>query len=270
MEKNFFDKISDSYDNFHLKESEIHTGKGTIHVSPKIKLILGWSLFVLFCILAFIISMPSKSKTISEQEKKELLKEKVNVNEEHDTLVPYKKDANKELNAFIEKYLNAITECDYKALQGMVADDSMYQDDILLKKKAEFITKYDNLTVYTKDGYEKGSYLAFVVADITITGVNSKPYDVITLYIEKEKDGFVVQNGKLSKEATEYIVRLKGDKDIQKIYQSVEKKNNGYAEKDETLKQFYEVINGKAEPKADSTESETEENTEENTDSEAE
>lgn len=242
MEKNFFDKMSDSYENFHLKESKINTGKGTICISPKIKLILGWSLFVLLCVLTIAFITNTRKKNITKEEKKAVLEEKVDVGEEHETLLPYQKDVDKDLNVFIEKYFKAITDCDNEALQEMVIDPSKYRTDAALKKKAEFITNYENITIYTKDGFDEGSYIAFVVANITIAGVNSKPYDILSLYIVNGERGYMINNSKLSKDAEEYIEKIKGDKDIQKIYKSVEKKNKEYAEKDETLQEFYEII----------------------------
>lgn len=246
MEKNFFDKMSDSYENFHLKESEINTGKGTLHISPKLKLILGWSLFILLCVLTFIFGgFSDKKKDISKEEKEAVLGEKVDVDEEHETLLPYEKDSDKELNAFIEKYFKAITDCDHETLQDMVIEPSVYKNNEALKKKAEFITGYDNITIYTKAGFDEGSYIAFVVANVTIAGVNSAPYDIISLYIVNGERGYMINNGKLSKDADNYIEKVKGDKDIQKIYKSVEKKNKEYKEKDPTLKEFYEIINRK-------------------------
>lgn len=244
MKKNIFDKISDSYEKFHLRDTEIRKGNSTITIRPKLKLMLGWSLFILCCVLAYaVLGVPfGQGKTISEEEKKAVLDEKVDVDEEHDTIVPYEKDADEELNAFIESYFNAITTCDNLALQDMVTDSSEYNDVESLKKKAEYITGYTNITVYTKAGLDEGSFVAFVVANLTIAGVNSSPYDIITLYIVNGSRGYLVNNGTLSEDAQIYIEKIKGDKDIQKIYRSVEKKNNELKEKDASLREFYDII----------------------------
>ena len=156
--------------------------------------------------------------------------------------VIYEKDADKELNAFIGDYFKAITSCDNEKLQDMVTDSSEYSNNESLKKKAEFITGYDNITVYTKEGLEEGSYVAFVVSNLTIAGVNSSPYDISTLYIVTGSQGFRIQNGTLPDEISKYIEKVKGDKDIQKIYKSIEKKNEALKEKDSSLQQFYEII----------------------------
>lgn len=244
MKKNIFDKMSDSYENFHLKESEITMGNDKISISPRLKLTLGWSLFILCCVLAYLfVGMPfEKNKPASKEEKEAVLDEKIDVDEEHDTIVPYEKDADKELNSFIEEYFNAITACDNVKLQDMVTDASEYSNDENLKRKAEFITGYNNITVYTKEGLEDGSYIAFVVANLTIAGVNSSPYDIVTLYIVNGAQGYRIQNGILPEDTAEYIERIKGDKDIQKIYRSVEEKNEELKEKDASLQEFYDII----------------------------
>ena len=244
MKKNIFDRMSDSYERFHLKESEIRMGNDSISVSPKLKLVLGWSVFLLCALLAYVfVGFPFLNVGgATKVDKKDVLSQKVDTKNEHDTIVPYEKDADKELNAFIGDYFKAITSCDNEKLQDMVTDSSEYSNNESLKKKAEFITGYDNITVYTKEGLEEGSYVAFVVSNLTIAGVNSSPYDISTLYIVTGSQGFRIQNGTLPDEISKYIEKVKGDKDIQKIYKSVEKKNEALKEKDSSLQQFYEII----------------------------
>ena len=264
MKKNIFDRMSDSYESFHLKESEINVGNDTIYISPKLKLALGWSVFILCCILAYIfMEMPFAKKDITKADKEAVLDEKIDVDEEHETIVPYEKDADKELNAFIKQYFEAITNCDNAALQDMVTEPTEYNSNESLKKKAEFITGYDNITVYTKEGLEEESYIAFVVTNLTITGVNSSPYDIMTLYIVNGARGYLVNNSELSEEAKQYIEKVKGDEDIQKIYRSIEKKNAELKEKDSSLQEFYDIINGqKTTTQAADTESSEEATTE--------
>lgn len=245
MKKNMFDRISDAYDDFHLKASELKLGKGTVVVRPGLKLALGWSIFALCCVFGLIGfggSSFGSGKDISQEEKEAVLEEDVALNEEHNTIVPYEKNADEELNQFIEKYYTAITECDYVSLQDMVTDPSEYRNADMLKRKAEFITAYDDITVYTKAGLDEGSYIAFVVARISIVGVNSAPYDISTLYVLNGARGYLINNGSLSLDTQEYIEKVKGDKDIQKIYRSVEKENEKLKEKDNSLQQFFEII----------------------------
>lgn len=244
MKKNIFDKMSDSYEEFHLKDTEIHKGGSTIVISPKLKLVLGWSLFVLCLVLVYVLlgNPFKKDTTISPEDKEMVLNTEIDVEEEHDTMIPYEKDTDEELNAFIAHYLKAITSCDNLALQDMVTDSSMYSDAEDLKKKAEFITAYDNITVYTKEGLDEGSYVAFVVTNVTIAGVNSTPYDIITLYIINGARGYLINNGQLPEDTEAYIEKIKGDEDIQKIYRSVEKQNSELREKDASLREFYDII----------------------------
>lgn len=256
MKKNFFDKMSDSYENFHLRESEIHMGGDTFFINPRLKLALGWSLFILCCVLAyFLVGVPfmdrdEKEKTSTrantrKETTKELAQEKSEEKtEESDMFVPYEKDAHQDLNAFIESYYLAMENCDHVALQEMVTDTSIYQDNESLKKKAEFITGYHNITVYTKKGMVEGSYVAFVVAKLTITGVNSSPYDIVTMYIISDDQGYKIENGELSGETMAYIEKIQGERDIQDVYQLVEEKNAELKEEDATLRAFYEKIGG--------------------------
>ncbi|MBE5925116.1 MAG: hypothetical protein E7271_11780 [Lachnospiraceae bacterium] len=246
MDKNVFDKMSDYSESFHFKDSELHVGNDTLYISPKLKLILGWSLFVLCCVLVYAIMgnpfTKGALKDSPEDIKKEVLDLDVDADETHETILPYEKNQDEDLNAFIMEYFAAITECDNQKLQDMVTDASQYSSDELLKKKAEFITAYDNITVYTKDGPDEGSYVAFVVSNLSISGVNSSPYDIVVLYIVTGAQGFRIMNGTLPAETQEYIAKIKGDKDIQKVFSSVAKQNEKLTKKDSTLKDFYDII----------------------------
>lgn len=246
MKKNIFDKMSDSYEDFHFKDTELHVGNDTLYISPRLKLILGWSILILCCIIAYAVMgnpfAAKKNKGVEQDKRQEIIEKEVDVEEEHDTMMPYAKDDNEDLNNFIYAYFNAITDCDNILLQDMVTDSSVYSSDQNLKKKAEYITGYSNMTVYTKDGPDEGSYVAFVVSNLTINGVNSSPYDIVTLYIVTGAQGFRIVNSQLPEETENYIAKVKGDKDIQKVFQSVEKENKKLVEKDSTLKDFYEII----------------------------
>lgn len=244
MKKNTFDRLTDSYEKFHLQESALKMGKDTIVVSPKLKLILAWSLFILCVLLSYIcVGLPfAKTKQLSQEDKNAVLDKDVDIDEEHDTIVPYEKDANQELNDFIYQYYNALAVCDNQALQGMVVDPTPYRSDDALKRKAQFITAYNGITVYTKDGLEEGSYVAFVVSNVLINGVNSSPYDISMLYIVNGATGYRINNGTLSNDVSDYVDKVKGDKDIQKIFKAIEDKNEAMKKKDKSLSDFYEII----------------------------
>ena len=128
MDKNIFDKLADGYENFHLKESNIQTKKGTVSVSPKLKLILGWSLFALCCVIVYIVNTTLLvPREITAEEKEAVLEEDIALDEEHETIVPYEKDAIEELNQFVELYLNATTACDNKTLADMVTNPQQFR-----------------------------------------------------------------------------------------------------------------------------------------------
>jgi fatty acid-binding protein DegV len=77
MEKNFFDRLSDSYEERHFKDSEIHIKNNTLYISPKLKLILGWSLFILCSLIAYLLLgnpfTEKKNKGITPEAKQAVL-----------------------------------------------------------------------------------------------------------------------------------------------------------------------------------------------------
>ena len=72
--------------------------------------------------------------------------------------------------------------------------------------------------------------------------MNSAPYDISMLYIVNGARGYLVNNGALSLDTQEYIEKVKGDKDIQKIYRSIEKENEKLKEEDQSLQEFFDII----------------------------
>ena len=263
--KNIFDKMSDSYDNFHLKDTEKMMGNETFYFSPKMKLIFAWCIFLILCVvLYFVVGLPTsdrkKDKAVStesvekdkqqevtqEQVSKEASEETAKTDDGEETDVSYEKNTDEDLNAFIKLYFSAMADCDNNVLQDMVIDASQFKNADSLKKKAQYIKGYDNITVYTKEGPEEGNYVVFVLMNLTIAGVNSSPYDIMTLFVVDGSHGFLIDNSNLVDERKSYIEQVKGDSDIQEIYRFVESKNEELRKEDPTLQAFYDTINGQA------------------------
>lgn len=267
MDNKLLDKVSESYEKFHLEDSQIKKGDKSIVVSSKLKLILGWSVFVLCCILAYIFVLNPSKKETSNKNPENVVLEDVEIGDEHKTTIPYEKDAYEDLNEFMEIYYDAIIRCDNMKLQKMVTDPSVYSSDEALKKKAEFITDYSDLTVYTKESIEEGNFVVFVVSTVTISGVNSSYYDIQKFYVVNGERGYMINNGTLSEEVSDYIAKVTGDKDIQKIYQSVKEKNEKIQKKDPSIEeQFYDVIKKGTSESTENTEATENSDTTENTD----
>lgn len=255
MDNQLLDKVRQSYESFHLEDSQIKKGDKAIVVSSKLKLILGWSVFVLCCILAYIFVLNPTKKETNNGNPEAVVLEDVEIEDEHKTTVPYEKDAYEDLNEFMETYYDAIIRCDNIRLQKMVTDPSVYSSDEALKKKAEFITDYSDLTIYTKESIEEGNFVVFVVSTVTISGVNSSFYDIQKFYVVNGERGYMINNGTLSEEVSDYIAKVTGDKDIQKIYQSVKEKNEKIQKKDPSIEeQFYNVIKKETSENTEATE----------------
>ena len=246
MDKNIFERMSSSYDRIHLEETQLKNGKKNIIIKPQIKLLFGWSVFILCAVLAFVfvLSPGKKNDSTTKDSKDNVSTEQIVNQDEHKTTVPYEKDAYADLNEFMEKYYKAITDCDNETLQAMVTNPDIYDTNDDLKKKAEFIKEYTNLTVYTKKSIEDGNFVVYVVSNVSIAGVNSALYDIQKFYVVNGERGYMINNGELSEEVTDFINTVTADKDIQKVYASVKKENEKLEKSDVTIKeQFYDVIN---------------------------
>lgn len=251
MDKNWMNQLNLSYEKFHLEESNIKKGNKTIVVKPQIKLLLGWSLFILLLVVAYVFVLrPSEekpkevAKKTTQETTQDVVEEEITNQDVHETTVPYEQDAYPELNDFITNYYTAITSCNIETLQSMVTNPGEYSSDANLKKKAEFIKEYTNITVYTKKSCEEGNFVVYVVSNINISGVNSAPYDIHKYYVVNGERGYMINNGELSQEVEDFIIQVTADEDIQKVYEAVNSENEQMLSQDHTIQeQFYDVIN---------------------------
>ena len=156
----------------------------------------------------------------------------------------YEVDADPEINQLIRNYYTAYASCDQKTLQSLVVDPTQFDDMSILEKKAEIVTAYDNLKVYTIPGLNENSKVVYVLSNLSIVNVISKPLDISKppLYVVKKEGGYLIDNTTLSSDVQNLFESLNQKEDIQKLMQQVKDDQQKCAAEDETFKDFYERL----------------------------
>ena len=92
-----------------------------------------------------------------------------------------------------------------------------------LAKSSDFVEDYLGITVYTKLGKYRDTYVAFVRYDMKIRDIYTKVPGLGTLYVEKNTDDgtYGVRTG-IDEELQEYVSKIAGHADVQEIMKEVQ------------------------------------------------
>ena len=140
----------------------------------------------------------------------------------------YEVNKHSDVNFLIKRYLGALTGCDQETLKNLVTDPSQFDNMTIYISRSNNVTGYENIDCYTVDG---------------LKDVNSKPKDIMVFYVVNV-DGKYLINNEVDPKIQEHIDNMTVKKDIQEIYKAVKEDEDRCYEEDETLRKFYEKING--------------------------
>ena len=156
----------------------------------------------------------------------------------------YEKNTHSEINILVRKYLTALTNCDQDNLKMMVTDPSQFDDMTIYINRSNNVTGYEDIDCYTLPGMTDNSYLVYVVSYVSLKDVKSTPMDIMVFYIVNS-EGELLINNQTDPKIQDYIDQKTLEQDIQDVYRMVKEDEDRCYEEDETLRQFYDRINGK-------------------------
>lgn len=251
MHNDFWKNLNERFTRIHLKDTELHTRSGMVYINPYVKLAAGWCVFLLLLILFLIICKPFAKQDASGIDN-EPISSQNNSNSESGKLgqadAEFLRNEYPEVNSFVENYMQALTGCDMNLLSTMVVDASQFNAEMLQKRK-EFIIGYSNIDCYTKPGLTEGSYVVYAVMNTQIQGVNAQPLSLHQFYlIPTAYGGFMQDNTSSTNPDIEtYLEKVSQEPDVKDLMNRVNTNNEEAAQADETLKAFYDMMNGTTE-----------------------
>ena len=160
------------------------------------------------------------------------------------TRFSYQTNANQDINALIITYLNALASSDQDILKACVTKPDVFNDMANIQSQSKIITSYSNINCYTVEGLDENSTLVYAVANISITGIEVTPLDMLGPFYVVKKDGhYLIDNGQLSDEVNKFISKANKDNDIQELYQMVKDDEDAKAAQDPAFKDFLDKLN---------------------------
>lgn len=113
---------------------------------------------------------------------------------------------------------NPLTEASDEGLKKAVSD---YYET--LAGHADFVESYNNLSIYTKLGKYKGSYIVFVRYDMKIRDIYTMVPGLGTLYLEEdEKHNWQVASKSGDEEVQEYVSDIVTHKDVKELMSGIQ------------------------------------------------
>lgn len=150
----------------------------------------------------------------------------------------------------LTKFLDCMMEGDVDALEPIV-DYLSDENKEKIISRARMYDSYDNLKIFTKDGPEPDSYIAYLCFDIKfveIVGAENLLPDVLCLYVSpKDGDGnryIRYDNVENDEELQAYVKELEEDPEVKALYDDVKTRFAAALESDEKLNKFYMDITG--------------------------
>ncbi len=197
-------------------------------------LFVGWLVFILLALIFYFYFSKGFLDFFNKKSKSETDAQKI-----------YEVNKYPKVNALIEKYLTAISECDKKTLKSLVSNPTEFDDMTNYEKRAKVITGYENIVCYTIPGYNEGDLLVYVIANLTfsdVTEIKSKPLDISYFYLKKNYDDYFILNVISDETINEYIESKNKNSDIQNLYKSVKENIDSCAAADAAFAEFYNKI----------------------------
>ncbi len=135
--------------------------------------------------------------------------------------VPLVANEDAELYSAIATYYNAVALGDSDTLETCCVGWEQ-QDMLWIIETAKYIDYYSALDVYTKQGYEDGSVIAYVYFKVVFKNRTEEVPGVQTLYMHKDDGGeYIVDRYPSGTELNAYIEEVSTQDDVVELYNSV-------------------------------------------------
>lgn len=157
-----------------------------------------------------------------------------------------KKDEIPEINALLAAYCQAKVDCDPYAL-AKVFGQTMTEEEAAVEKAkmdkiAQVVEDYQNITCYTKDGLQEGSYVLFPYYEIKYRDVETSMPILTWCYVYQDGEGNYIMTQEVSKEVSAYINQVGQSEDVRLLVSQVDAKADEAKANDSQLKSIYELM----------------------------
>lgn len=156
-----------------------------------------------------------------------------------------KKDEIPEINALMESYCKAKTDCDAETMYELYGKTDTSGIEELREKmqwRAKYIESFQNITCYTIPGLEADSYLVYVSADIKFRVTDTLAPNLMWCYVTKNQDGrFIIQEN-VSKEVLSFVAQAEKSEGVRLLAAQINARLEEAAASDTKLASAYGML----------------------------
>ena len=159
------------------------------------------------------------------------------------SVIGLKKDAYPEINELARLYLEALREGDVESLNKIIQSDTKLSEGSV-SATGGYVESYDNISCYTMDGLEDGTYVVYVVYDEKLIGIDTPAPSMIRLYVctDTTGDGVYIYNGTLTGEMKTYMEIADSDEDVSILKSQVNQAFLAACQSDPALAEVYKRL----------------------------
>jgi len=189
-------------------------------------------------LIVFIIAMSANSK-----KNKETVQTEEPQTETVETIlavpqVALEQGTHPEVEALMEKYYNALADGDMDTISSI----NNYLDEtakLRLEETAKYISEYESITVYTKNGLSEGTFLAYVYSEVKFDDYEKSVPGMQAYYICTDDSGnLYINDGEESDNVRNYIREVSLQDDVVDLNNKVAVAYNDMLAADEKLSVF--------------------------------
>lgn len=187
--------------------------------------------------------LPEQENVAAEENGEDQSSEEVSVPEEETVEEnPLEVNANDAINELINTYFTGLSSGNLELVASTV-DVLTDEEKLTIERKKDYIEAYNNITCYTKNGMEEGSYVVFASYDMKIYNIETAAPGIMALYVCTADDGSLyIFNGEASEELTNYVLQLASDEEVAAVITDVDARYQQLVTQDEDLGKFAETM----------------------------
>ena len=165
----------------------------------------------------------------------------------------YEVDAHPEVKELVSTYYNSYAAGDIDKLLAITQSLSDMEKSYV-KMMNEYVESYSDVTCYTKEGLEEGSFMVSATFNMNCTGVEGGLPGMDFFYIRTDKDGKIYIDNRYSSfnrnikeqetepEVDALIEEFEGGEDVQKLRNEFQEKYDAAVAGNENLKQMANTV----------------------------
>lgn len=160
------------------------------------------------------------------------------------------KDLNTDVSEVVKKYLEASIKCDMDALEEVVSNINLIEEEEL-KLKYKYVEGVENIECYMVSGPEENGYLVYVYRELKIKDIETLAPGLSRMYVSQGYDGkfrvfFGVDTG-----LEAFITETDQSEKVVELVEKVNKKLEEATSTDAALKEFNDKITASSQNSGD-------------------